>query len=331
MLLGQQLGRCHERRLVLVLEGHQHRQERHHGFPRPDVAHQQPVHPFRRRHVGGDLGQRLLLIAGQRPGQRLTQPPGERGIAYLRQAALVTLGQCSRARQHELHVEQLIEREASPSEFCLGGTGRTMHHAERIGQRRQAKLLAARRRQEIGNEGNECVEMSIDEGADLPVTEPLGRGINGEDQPLRRRFGIVRLAQDDELARRHLSPVIEAHRPGHEQQLPFANRAVEKCLARPHALEEAGVVAQHRVENAQTFSRREHPLRHDPSHRGDFVTHACPREWRERRGIEIAMGEVPHEVERGADPEAGKRVGPLFSHPLQELDRGVGLQGGTAR
>ncbi len=84
----------------------------------------------------GDLRQRLLLVARERPGQRFAQPPGEGGVAHLRQATLVALGQRARARQHQLHVEQLVERQAPPPEFRLGGTGRAVHHAQRLGQRR---------------------------------------------------------------------------------------------------------------------------------------------------------------------------------------------------
>ena len=38
------------------------------------------------------------------------------------------------------------------------------------------------------------------------------------------------------------------------------------------------------------------------------------------------MGEVPDEVERGTDAEAGERIGPLLAHTLEELDRGVGAE-----
>ena len=105
--------------------------------------------------------------------------------------------------------------------------------------------------------------------------------------------------------------------------------AVEERLARPDALEQARVVAQHRVEDPETLrasgARRLATTR--PT-RGDLVadTRACASGV-SGRGVEIAMGEVPEEVVRGADAEAGERVGPLLAHTLEELDRGVGAEG----
>ena len=58
VLLGQQLGGSHERGLEVVLHRQQHREESHHRLSGAHVAHQQPVHAVRRRHVGGDLPQR---------------------------------------------------------------------------------------------------------------------------------------------------------------------------------------------------------------------------------------------------------------------------------
>ena len=77
MLLGQELGRRHERRLEVVLHRQQHGEQRHDGLAGPHVAHEQAVHPVGRGHVGGDLAQRALLVAGELPGKRSPQPGGE--------------------------------------------------------------------------------------------------------------------------------------------------------------------------------------------------------------------------------------------------------------
>ena len=55
VLFREQLGRGHERRLMSVLERHQHREQRHDRLARADITHEQPVHPLRERHVGVDL------------------------------------------------------------------------------------------------------------------------------------------------------------------------------------------------------------------------------------------------------------------------------------
>ncbi len=73
VLLGQQLGRRHQRRLVVVLDRQQHREQRHDRLAGADIAHEQPVHPFGGGHVGGDLQDRPFLVGGELPRQRFPQ------------------------------------------------------------------------------------------------------------------------------------------------------------------------------------------------------------------------------------------------------------------
>ena len=55
VLLGQDLGRRHERDLEAVLHRDERRHQRDDGLARADVALQQPVHRLRPLHVGDDL------------------------------------------------------------------------------------------------------------------------------------------------------------------------------------------------------------------------------------------------------------------------------------
>ncbi len=295
-------------------------------LPVPDVAHEQPVHALRRRHVRRNLRQGLFLVAGELPGQRFAEAPREGRVAHLSQPALVALGERAGARQHQLHIEQLIEGKATAPEFRLRRTGRAVHDAQRLGQGGQAQGQAPLRWQQVGDERNEGIEVPVDQRADLPMSQSFGGRIDREDQAFGCRLRVVGVAEDDELARRHLPAVIEPHRPRHEQQLSLADGAVEEGLAGPDALEQSRIVAQHRMKDPETLPRREHTLGHDAAHGRDLIadTGLCQR--REGRCVEIAMGEVPDEVERGADAEAGERVGPLLAHTLEELDRGVGAE-----
>ena len=61
MLLGQHLGRRHQRRLPAGLHRAQHRQQRHQRLARADIALQQPQHAPVGAEVGVDLRQRLRL------------------------------------------------------------------------------------------------------------------------------------------------------------------------------------------------------------------------------------------------------------------------------
>jgi hypothetical protein len=115
MLLRQELRRGHQHRLVVILDGEQHGEQRDHGLAGPHVPHEQPVHPLRRRHVSRDLPDGLLLITGKLPGEAFFEPRGEIPLDAERHPAAVALGHRSRADQHQLEIEELIERQPPPS------------------------------------------------------------------------------------------------------------------------------------------------------------------------------------------------------------------------
>jgi hypothetical protein len=60
VLLGQRLGRRHQRRLHAVLDRAQHRVQRDDGLARADLPHEQPLHGRSRGQVGVDLLHRAL-------------------------------------------------------------------------------------------------------------------------------------------------------------------------------------------------------------------------------------------------------------------------------
>ena len=111
VLLGEEFGRRHQRGLEVVLHREQHREERDDRLPRADVAHQQPVHPVGRRHVAGDFPDRLLLIVRELPGQALAKTGGVLAPDLERDAAPLPLGDGTRADEHQLEIEQLVERQ----------------------------------------------------------------------------------------------------------------------------------------------------------------------------------------------------------------------------
>ncbi len=65
VLLGEHLGRRHERALVAALHRDQQRGERHDRLPRPDLALQEAVHRRRRGHVARDVAHDALLVLGR--------------------------------------------------------------------------------------------------------------------------------------------------------------------------------------------------------------------------------------------------------------------------
>ena len=79
MLLGEQLGRGHHRRLIAVLDRLEHRPQRDHRLAAAHIAHQEPVHLLGPRHIGADIIQGAALRPGQVEGQAGDEAVGERG------------------------------------------------------------------------------------------------------------------------------------------------------------------------------------------------------------------------------------------------------------
>ena len=89
VLLGEHLGRRHQRALVAALHGGQQRGHGDDGLAGADVALQQPVHRVRRGEVGVDLGDHPALGVRQREAQR--------GVEAARPARRRPRGGCRRS------------------------------------------------------------------------------------------------------------------------------------------------------------------------------------------------------------------------------------------
>ena len=113
VLLGENLGRRHERYLEAVLHGDERRHQRDDGLAGTDVALQQPVHRMRALHVADDLADDLLLVAGQLERQhaarRFADLVGDDDGAGLHLGAGPPLSQ----HQAALEEEELLEDQAA--------------------------------------------------------------------------------------------------------------------------------------------------------------------------------------------------------------------------
>ena len=70
VLLGQRLGRRHQRALTPQLDRAEQRVQCDDGLPRPDLALEETLHRERPVEVGVDLGHRAFLIRGERERER---------------------------------------------------------------------------------------------------------------------------------------------------------------------------------------------------------------------------------------------------------------------
>ncbi len=113
VLLGEHLGRRHERALVAALHRDEQRGERDDGLARTDVALQQAVHRRARRHVVRDLGDRPLLVAGERERQlreELRRRAGRRPSCRMPDS--LGLERALARDEPDLHAQELVEDQA---------------------------------------------------------------------------------------------------------------------------------------------------------------------------------------------------------------------------
>ena len=119
VLLGQDLGGCHQRALPASVDGARRGQRGHHCLARPDIALQQPVHGLRPRQVGGHLGHHALLGAGQLEWQ------GRQKLAVQAVVSRRQRGGCQRGAfglglgLRKLLGQQLVELQALPGRVAV--------------------------------------------------------------------------------------------------------------------------------------------------------------------------------------------------------------------
>ena len=191
MLLGEDFGGRHQRRLVAGFDRMQHGQRGDHGLAAADVALQQALHRMRLAEVGGDLAPSTVLRNGEAEGQRSQQRIRElRGRRQARCAACAT-GEVG-AAQAELLGQQFVELHAPPGRIVA----RFEHRLRQVGRRRmqeaygrgevgQVQALQQFRRQRIGE--IKARQRLLDQAAQGGLAE-AGRGRIHRRQALGQGF-----------------------------------------------------------------------------------------------------------------------------------------------
>jgi hypothetical protein len=193
VLLGERLGRRHQRALPAGLDRTQQRVERHDRLPGADVALEQPRHGRRAGEVGVDLRDRPLLVLRQLERQR--RPVAGDELARRRQRrgdAGLPLGRSS--RQGQLEDEQLVERESPPTLLRLVERARSVEGDERVAAERQPLPLLQRRGERVRAVGGER-QRRLEEVAELPRRELLAGGVDG--RVVRGRGAAVQVVGPD--------------------------------------------------------------------------------------------------------------------------------------
>ena len=158
MLLGEDLGGRHQRRLSSVLDRHQHRQQGDDRLARADISLQETAHRPGRGQVGDDLLEDLLLRAREVEGQHGRQLRAHRGGRRVRDRPSLVAVTLPAQPERELQQEEFLEdeslvgpRRAGLVRLEVGPLGWEVDLAKRPPAGHQPAALAQRRRQRIGH------------------------------------------------------------------------------------------------------------------------------------------------------------------------------------
>ena len=148
VLLGQGLGRRHQRTPLAGFDRAQQRVQRDDGLPRADLSLQQPLHRLRLREVGVDLRDRALLVLGELERQPL--PVARDQVAGLAESGrTLFLAAQPPPGEPDLQDEQLVEREPAAPPLAVLLVAWSMEGVERIGSTRKPGVLRDPSGQEV--------------------------------------------------------------------------------------------------------------------------------------------------------------------------------------
>src|SRR5436190_1195396 len=319
VLLGEQLGGRHDGGLEPVIHREEGAEQSDDRLPAADVALEQTLHAPVAAQVGENLAQHARLRAGERERQRLTKLCREQAPVLEPDAAPRLARERLRALLQQLHEEQLLERQSRATLHRFAERSGTVHHAQRVADRRHRGTTQDLLRQIFGDEGEQLVEVRVDDPADHLERETFRRRIDGEHHPLGE--GVLVVTEVHEFARLKLAAVEEANVPAHQQRVALGDRAIEERLAGPRHFDHPGVVLQHGLEDPESFSRGQDALGDDAA--DDRALHS-----RLERGdggdgarVLVPMRDVVEQVACRENAETLKRLGARRPNPFQVGDR----------
>ena len=246
VLLGQDLGRRHERGLVARADGQHHGREGDRRLAAPDVALEEAVHRLRPRHVVRDLPEGAPLRAGEgeREERRHLCQPGGPG---LEDDARVAPHPAPPERQGQLKEEELLEDEAPERRDGpvgglrrVGSLGREVSLAQGVGYPQELAARADGRRQVVHRERRQLVAQPLHELAQRRVLVVRGPGVDRDHAPEAGRvtggellhLGLAHLAATAEPLR-HLAR--DEQRLACRELLQAPGRGVEEDEVEPPA------------------------------------------------------------------------------------------------
>ena len=139
MLLGERLGRGHQRALPALLDRAQQREEGDDGLARADLAHEQALHRVVSCEVAVDVLERVGLVVREGEREACLEPAlGEGSLGIEGGSRRSLLAPRAPAQQRELDEQQLVEGEPAAAFERVPLVAREVQRAQRGGAVRQA-------------------------------------------------------------------------------------------------------------------------------------------------------------------------------------------------
>src|SRR5262245_39078665 len=198
---------------------------------RADVALEEALHRHRAGEVAVDLGDRPLLVGGERERKRVavTRDELSRRAEWLRRRAFAG---CRRTQQGQPKDEQLVEGEARPPDLGLRQRSRAVYGPERIGAHREP-LSGEQLGGQVVSEVEHELEYLVVQVAQPLLRDVLRCGIDGRE--------VARLGLAVEVVRRDREAV-PVRAPADAEGRSRNELRLEPRLVEPRRLDLAGLV-----------------------------------------------------------------------------------------
>ncbi len=296
VLLGQRLGRRHERALAPVLDRAQQREQGDHRLARSDLPHQQALHRAVLGQVGVDGVGGAQLVAGGREGQAAGQPAlGQLPGRVERRRAARLVAPRPAGEQRHLQREQLVEGQALPAGLGVAGLLREVHGRQGGGAVGQAVVPGGQRVEGVADRA----AVLLDHRVELGRGDPVGRRVVGHRAGAGRRLLGDGVAGDLEAA------LVEAAVEHEARAGPVA--ALEPRLVEERHGERARAVG-HGGDHHRLHAAAAHGARADRADLDDDRGLLADGELAERARLAAVVGQVLEQVADRRQAEGGKRL-----------------------
>ena len=319
VLLGENLGRHHERDAESALDRHQRTARGDDGLSRTDVTLHEPAHRKRAAHVATQFAENFCLRLGQLEAELAQEGFDESIIARAWKTRCQGLKIFAPALNCNLELNKLIERESLPGDIHIRKLLWKVEHMDGVRPRREIRQDNAGMR--FGNMFLETRQRPPDQPAHETLRQALGERIDRRDaidvdQKLLAAIDDFRLGMVDgaRLEGLHLAEDHDfiAHREVvlHVGEIP------------PAAMQAARAVFEHEFKDRLgALGESLHPLRDDATARSAGSTELQLADGEQVTPILVTIRPVQQQVANGEELQAGKLRGAFRADAIQLRQR----------